>query len=61
METQSRRLAIDPQDIDAILDRIAARRGVRRMTSARRCIISGKPFAIGLDDDGSIVQLNVEE
>lgn len=61
METQSRRLAIDPQDIDAILDRIAARRGVRRMTSARRCIISGKPFAIGLDDAGSIVQLNIEE
>lgn len=60
METQ-RRLAIDPQDIDAILDRIAARRGVRRMTPARRCIISGKPFAIGLDDDGSIVQLNIEE
>lgn len=60
METH-RRLAIDPQDIDAILDRIAARRGVKRLTSARRCIISGRPFAMGLDDEGSIVQLNVEE
>lgn len=61
MQTASKRIAIDPQDIDAILDQIAARRGVRRLTSARRCIISGKPFALGLDDDGSIVQLNVEE
>lgn len=60
MESE-RRLAIDPQDIDAILDRIAARRGLKRISTARRCIISGKPFAIGLDDEGSIVQLNAEE
>lgn len=61
MQTASKRMAIDPQDIDAILDQIAARRGVRRISSARRCIISGKPFAMGLDDEGSIVQLNVED
>lgn len=61
MQTASKRMAIDSQDIDAILDQIAARRGVRRLSSARRCIISGKPFAMGLDDEGSIVQLNVEE
>lgn len=60
METQ-RRLAIEPDDIDAILDRIAARRGVKRISSARRCIVSGRPFAIGLDDEGSIIQINVEE
>lgn len=61
MQTASKRTEFDPQDIDAILDRIAARRGLKRISTARRCIISGKPFAIGLDDDGSIVQLNVDE
>lgn len=61
MQIASKRMAVDPQDIDAILDQIAARRGGRRLSSARRCIISGKSFAMGLDDEGSIVQLNVED
>lgn len=61
MTSKRERYQFDPQDIDEIMDQIAARRGVRRLSSVRRCIISGKPFAMGLDDEGSIVQLNVEE
>lgn len=62
MQTEGRpRYEFDEQDLHAIMDGIAARRGIRRISSARRCIISGKPFAIGLGDDGAIVQLNVED
>lgn len=61
MTSKRERYQFDPQDLDEIMDQVAARRGVRRLTSARRCIISGKPFAIGLDDDGAIVQINADK
>lgn len=63
METQ-RRLAIDPQDIDAIMDDLAEKR--RPLPAGfsprgiRRSLISGEIRIVGVMDDGAFLELPID-
>jgi hypothetical protein len=58
METQ-RRLAIDPQDLAAIMDQLAEKRDFTPR-GLYRSLVTGDRFAIGVMDDGAVVSLPIE-
>lgn len=64
MRSASRRTTFDPQDIDAIMDRIAEKRQPLPAgfspRGIRRSLISGEMHIMGVMDDGAVVELPIE-
>jgi hypothetical protein len=58
MQTERPKYEFDPQDIDAILDQIAERRGIERR-GHYRSLVTGEQFLIGVNKDGALVSVPV--